>query len=864
METTLNLPDSNATPMLRQYQEIKAKHPQAILFFRLGDFYEMFYEDAKVASNILEVVLTSRSNGKSAKIPMCGIPYHSADNYIAKLIKAGLKVAICEQVEDPTTAQGIVRREVIRTITSGTFLDENAVESRTIVALFLQDKSIALSFMDTTSGAIHTNEYPSIQRVIEVMARFPIYECVYPQFQEDKVKAILKHPLLRLKNIIFSPCEDWYFNPDIAKKSLCDHFKVHNLNGFGLDGLSAAQAACGALLEYLKAMNKQPLLHVDRIVLYTDSEYVFISPAACYGLELEDVLKNLDHTLTSLGKRLFRFWLYHPLCAIDAIEERQKAITLLRDQSSVRQDLERLLRHIPDIEKSISRLSCGYTSAKDILAIRNTLAKLPELQKAVTPLSSLNPLFQIEDIPELRLLLEKAINPDIPLAHAEGKIIRPGYHAELDGLRDIQMHGQEWLKKFQTDEIKRSGINSLKVGFNNVFGYYIEITKANLSSVPSDYIRKQTLVNGERFITSALKEFEEKILTAEEKILKIENELLRGIQQEILSRSILLHEYANRLATLDVLYALSLLSLSPHYILPKITEDTLLDIKDGRHPVVERILPGSFVANDTLLDCEDNHLIILTGPNMAGKSTYIRQTAILVILAQMGSYIPATSARIGIVDKIFTRIGAHDDITKGQSTFMVEMNETADILNNISARSLIILDEIGRGTSTYDGLSLAWALAEHLQKQKVRTLFATHFHELTALADQLTGVKNYNVAVKEWKDEIVFLHKIVPGSTDDSYGIYVAKLAGIPKEVINRSKQILTSLELQNNLKNKIRGNSGESQLSLFSNTLSAADLQIEEIKSIIQSMDINALTPLAALNKLQELKNRVADQRGT
>ena len=846
------------TPMLKQYQEIKAKHTDCILFFRLGDFYEMFYDDAKVAANVLDLVLTSRSNGKSAKIPMCGIPYHAADSYIAKLIKAGLKVAICEQLENPSQAEGaIVKRDVIRTIPSGTFLDETSPDARYLLSLSPSPKGFGLAFFESNSGTIQTNQYTDQHKILEIISKLPICECIFPDSQKDQVKEILRHPLLRLKNISLSPFGDWSFNPEIARKTLCEHFQIHNLNGFGIDDYPLAQAASSALLEYLKAMNKQPLKHIDKISLYTDGDYVFISPAACYGLELEELLKTLDHTLTSLGKRKLRHWLYHPLKNQKMIEERQHALTLLKDTSHIRQELEKYLRYIPDIEKNISRLSCGYLSPKDFLALRNALNRLPDIQKTISSLSVLNPLFTLEDIPDLRDLLIRAINPDIPLSHSEGKVIQKGFSTELDSVRDIQEHGQKWLQNLQTQEIKRTGINSLKIGYNQVFGYYIEITKANLNAIPSDYIRKQTLVNGERYITTALKEFEEKALSAEEKILKIENEILQELRQEILDHSILLHEYASRIAVLDVLFSLSVVAQSPHYIIPRISDETTIDIKAGRHPVVEKNLQGSFVANDTLLDCSENHLIILTGPNMAGKSTYIRQIAVLVILAQMGSYLPAESAEIGIVDKIFTRIGAHDDIAKGQSTFMVEMNETADILNNLSSQSLVILDEIGRGTSTYDGLSLAWALAEHLQKEKARTLFATHFHELTALADEHTGVKNYNVAVKEWKDEIVFLHKIVPGSTDDSYGIYVAKLAGIPLSVIRRSRQILTQLELQNNLKEKIRFNpSGENQLSLFSNN--AEDPLILRIKSIIESMDINSLTPLAALNKLQELKEMV------
>lgn len=852
------------TPMLAQYRSIKEKHKDCILLFRLGDFYEMFYDDAKLASKTLDLVLTSRGKTPSGKIPMCGVPWHAADNYIARIIKAGYRVAICEQMEDPALAKGIVRRDVIRVITAGTYLDEQNSDTRYLLCLYPNSKTVGIAFTDPVSGTIQTNQYPQDSgRIAELIAKLPVYECVYPlgEGTEAKVKSIFAHPLLRAKNIALSPYGEWSFNLDIARKTLCEHFSVHNLHGFGIEELPIATSSAGALLEYLREMNKQPLKHIDRIALYNDDDYVFISPAAARGLELDTLITTLDCTLTPLGRRMFRFWLTHPLKSVPDIIERQDAIRLLGEHPDVCRQLKDHLDKIPDLEKNISRLSCGYTHAKDLLAIRNTLALLPAIRDSIKPVLSRNALFDLEDIPDLRPYLERAINEAIPLAHPEGKIIRAGYHAELDALRNLQENGRQWLKKFQEDEIKRTGINSLKVGFNHVFGYYIEITRANQHLAPRDYIRKQTLVNGERYITPALKEYEEKVLTAEEKILKIENALIAEIRQEILAHSARLHQFCQSIATLDTLYSLHVLAQWPEYIAPEISDDTLLEIKEGRHPVVEKIQGGSFVPNDTLLDGEDNHLIILSGPNMSGKSTYIRQTAILTIMAQTGSFIPAQSAHIGIVDKIFTRIGAHDDIARGQSTFMVEMNETADILNNMTNRSLIILDEIGRGTSTYDGLSLAWAIAEHLKDTKTRALFATHFHEITALADNHSGIRNYNVAVKEWKDEVIFLHKIVPGSTDDSYGIYVAKLAGIPRSIIARAKHILTRLELKNDLKENLKGGQApEKQLDMFHMPV---DPMAETIKETIRAMDINSLTPLEALNKIQGLKEFIEKKEG-
>ncbi|MFH1768656.1 MAG: DNA mismatch repair protein MutS, partial [Candidatus Omnitrophota bacterium] len=772
------------TPMLQQYHRIKKKHEDCIVLFRLGDFYEMFYDDAKQASAILDLVLTSRGTGPSGKIPMCGVPYHAAANYIARLIKAKCKVAICEQTEDPATAKGIVKREVIRVITSGTFIDEESIDSRYILSLNPNKETVGVAFTDTTSGTIQTNQYQQKQKVIDLIAKLPFCECIFPLNEEEKAKEIFAHPLLRGKTIALTPYQDWSFNLDIAQQSLREHFGTHSLGGFGIDNMDLSITSSGALLEYLKEMNKQPLRHIDKISIYTDDDYVYISSAALLGLEMEELVKTIDITNTPMGKRQFKFWFYHPLKNRGEILKRQGAISLLKENDQIREKLKDILRNIPDIEKSLSRLSCGYTYVKDYLTLRNTLLLLPQLQEAADCLSKKNTLFSIRDIPQIRDLLEKAINPQIPLSHWEGKVIRRGYNQKLDDLRDIQEKGNEWLKNLQSDEIKRTKINSLKIGFNNVFGYYIEVTKTNMALVPPEYIRKQTLANAERFITPELKQFEEKMLAAQDNILEIERKLLQDIQKEILNHSRALHAYSFSIATIDALLSLSLLALRDKYCLPQINDGYEITIKNGRHIVVENTLSDSFVPNDTELDDNDNRLLIITGPNMAGKSTYIRQVAILVILAQTGSFIPADSASIGLVDKIFTRIGAHDAINKGQSTFMVEMNETAEILNNLSSRSLIILDEIGRGTSTFDGLSLAWAVAEYLQKHKSRTLFATHFHELTALAEEYSGVKNYNIAVKEWRDEIVFLHKIIPGGTDDSYGIYVAKLAGIPKEVV--------------------------------------------------------------------------------
>ena len=836
------------TPMQKQYVEIKSRHKDCVLFFRLGDFYEMFYEDAQEASRILDLVLTSRGKSDEGRVPMCGIPYHSADNYIARLVKAGKKVAICEQVEDPALAKGLVKRDVIRIITAGTYLDDST-DARYIAAIVSDGKQYGLAFTDTATGVLYTNQLP-LSRALEVIAKLQLNECIFPDGEEP---AVLRHPLLRLKNVAMTPFRGWSFARERAYETLCAHFGTNSLRGFGVEEFLLAQSACGALVEYLREMNKTRLAHLDRIALYDDGEYAFVSPAAHYGLEMESLLQVIDRTVTPMGRRALRFWLYHPLKDPGKIRERQDAVELLKDAPQLVESLgNRLLKNIPDVEKSLSRISCGCAAPKDLLVIRQALVRGPQLSDALALLVQENSFFVVSDLPALREILERAIDPEMPFAKNEGKVIRAGYHAELDELKGLQEGGRAWLANYQAREIRRTGINSLKVGFNRVFGYYIEITNVHLNAVPPDYQRRQTLVNGERFITPELKEFELRVLTAEEKVFRIEAEIMRDLQQDILAQSAALHRYCGELAVIDVVYSLSLLAMQKGYVRPQITQGEELFIVEGRHPVVEALQAADFIPNDIRMDCRDEHCVILTGPNMAGKSTYIRQNAILVVMAQMGSFIPAVSARIGVVDKIFTRIGAHDEIAKGQSTFMVEMTEASDILNNLTPRSLVILDEIGRGTSTYDGLSLAWAITEFLAERKVRTLFATHFHELTLLADQYRGVKNYNVSVREWEDKVIFMHKIVAGGTDDSYGIYVAKLAGMPASVVKRARRILGELERDGNLRERLKGGGGASSPDLFARR---QDLRLEALAGEIEAMDVNMLTPIQALAKLSELK---------
>lgn len=852
--------------MLKQYNEIKRAHPNYILFFRLGDFYEMFYEDAKVASRILDVVLTSRSAGSSGKVPMCGIPYHSADNYISRLIKAGYKVAICEQVEDPSKAKGIVKREVVRLITSGTFIDENSSESRFIAAIFPDRKYTGFAFVDyTEGGTIYTNTFEN-SSIVEMFYKIPIYECIFPEDKKDVVEDIFHAPLLKWKKIAITSCDDWMFNVEIARKKLCEHFGTENLAGFGIEEKEAAIRSCGGLLEYLTQVNRCSPIHITRISLYTDTEYLYISPSAIYGLEIEGLISILDTTVTPMGKRKLKHWIYNPLVDISRIKERQDAVRILLEKRDLRRKIIEILKGIKDTEKALSRIGCGYSDVvRDILLIKDFVEKVPSLREILK--DEENTYFLVDDIPSLRQFLSEIIADDVSPTSYEGRFVKPGYNKQLDELRDIRENVKEWLKELQRKEIERTGINSLKIGYNSVFGYYIEVTKPNLSLVPADYIRKQTLVNAERFITPQLKEFEEKILTAEEKIMEIEKEVIEKVKTEILKYSSEIQRISSTVAEIDTLCAFAEVSEKNSYVKPEIDEGFEIIIKDGRHPVVEKSIEEIFIPNDTLIDNRENCFLIITGPNMAGKSTYIRQVALIVIMAQAGCFVPARAAKIGIVDKIFTRIGARDEITKGQSTFMVEMSETASIINNLSRRSLVILDEIGRGTSTYDGFSLAWAIAEYLVNCKVRTLFATHFHELTGLAENNKGVKNYNVSVKKSGKDVVFLHKIMPGGADESYGIYVAKLAGVPDNIIKRADEILSKLELQGTLREHVIGEIKIETPSLFeageTNLYDDVKKEIEVLKKLkekILSIDVEGTAPLDVSMKIKKIQEEIKE----
>lgn len=789
------------TPMMRQYEAAKAQHPDMLLLFRMGDFYELFGADAERAARLLHLTLTSRDK----QIPMAGFPYHALDGHLRRLLAAGEKVAICEQVEDPATAKGLVRREVVRVVTPGTLTDEALLEPKRpnrLASAWPVGTRVGLAWVELSTGQLQVHE-AAPQRLAEELARLEAAELLWPEGTPPPaglgetcvtVRPRLDFDLLR------------------ARSALQSHFRVQTLEGLGIRDEAPAVAAAGALLAYLRETLRTDLAHLNRLVPYREDQVMFLDPATRRGLELtrtqrEDrregsLLGCLDRTSTAMGARLLAEWVQAPLLDLEQIRARHAAVAELLAQPAWRQRLRKHLESLPDLARLTTRISTDRATPRDLAALAIVLQRLPglraDLASAQTPMLA-ELCRQLHQANELRDLLAAALVEQPPLSPKEGGLIRSGYHAELDELRSIAADGKNWIARFQAQEIARTGIPSLKVGFNRVFGYYLEVTHAQAAKVPPDYQRKQTLKNAERYITQELKEYEDKVLRAEDRAIALEYELFRALRERAAAEAIPLLNTAERLATLDVLLTFAELADRWQWICPEMTTEPVLEIEQGRHPVLEQSLPASaFVPNDTHLGGTAGTLLLLTGPNMAGKSTYIRQVALLAILAQMGSFIPARAARMGIVDRIFSRIGAGDDLFRGQSTFMVEMAETANLLHHATSRSLVILDEVGRGTSTYDGLALAWAIVEHLHDQNgCRTLFATHYHELTQLAQTLPGVRNYNVAVHDDGSTITFLYRVVPGAASRSYGIHVAQLAGVPLSVVHRAEQVLRQLEEQ-------------------------------------------------------------------
>jgi len=797
------------TPMMQQYRRIKREIPaDALLLFRLGDFYELFFEDAKTVSSLLHLTLTHR-NGS----PMCGIPHHAAEGYLARLIRAGRKVAICDQVEEAGAAKGLLKREITQILSPGTVMADRflaAHQPNYIAAVCPGDPGFGLAFLEITTGDFRVAELPDAEALTEEIRRLAPAEVLVPEGSEGLGAAL--DGVARC-----APIEAWLFEREAAWFALRDHFKTQSLDGFGGQGLTAAIGAAGGLLHYLKQHLRRDLSHVHGLRVEQPRGYVLLDGSARKNLEIfeppEGVARRstligaMDRTETPMGARLLREWITRPLRKVEEIRARLHAVDELQRDGSPLDDLRARLREVKDLERITARLTSGSGNARDLLGLRLSIERLPALRARTAALKA--PLFadahgRIGEFGELAERVRKAIADDPPLALKEGGLIRDGFDSALDELRAAARSGKEWIAELQQREAERTGVKSLKVRFNSVFGYYIEVTKANLAQVPPDYVRKQTVATGERFVTPELKEVEGKILGAEERAKKLEFEIFQRVRAEVGARSAEIQETARAVAVVDALAGFAELARQQGYAKPEVDEGDAIEIIEGRHPVLEQTMQadpnhlgrGGFVPNDARLDAEQNQVILITGPNMAGKSTYIRQVALIALMAQAGSFVPAQSARIGVVDRIFTRVGASDDLVRGQSTFMVEMNETANILNNATERSLVILDEIGRGTSTYDGISIAWAVAEYLHDHlRARTLFATHYHELTAMARRFSRVKNFNVAVREWNDQVIFLRKIQPGGADRSYGIQVARLAGLPPAVIARAKEMLDHFE---------------------------------------------------------------------
>ena len=820
--------EGKLTPMMQQYRAAKAEIPaDAILLFRLGDFYEMFFEDAVKASAIMELTLTKRQG-----YPMCGFPWHALDSQLPRLLNAGVKVAIAEQLEDPKLAKGIVKRAITRIITPGTVIDSSILKpqvSNFLAALNWEKKRCALAYLDISTGEFNVIEFDSIAALESELARIAAGECLVPANAMEKWKNEGKLPGARGK-IMFTEVDEWVFAKEFAQDALLRHFNVLSLDGLGGRELTAGIGAAAAVLHYAAENLRQEISHINRMRVCKSGNYMELDAISQRNLELVEpmygsdksvtLLGALDKTSTPMGSRLLRDWILRPLYEKNAIDSRLDAVEVLRGDPFALSEIIETLNVVRDLERITGRLNLGTANARDLAALAVSLEILPGL-KALLEEFDVPLLREIENqivpMPELAEEISRALNDELPLTITDGGVIRSGYHAGLDELRSAATEGKSWLANIQSREQERTGIKSLKVKYNNVFGYYIEVSKSNLSLVPEDYTRKQTLVNAERFITPELKELESKILGAEEKAKALELELFQQLRSMALQHTLEIQNTARVIAMLDVLCSFAECARERRYIRPEITDGDRLNIVGGRHPVLELNMQSeNFVPNDCLLDGDCNRMMLITGPNMAGKSTYIRQTALLTVMAQIGSFIPAESAEVGLVDRIFTRVGAADDLARGQSTFMVEMVETANILNYATPRCLVFLDEIGRGTSTFDGLSIAWAVAEYLHDDehcRCRTQFATHYHELTQLAEEKRGVNNYNIAVREYGDRIIFLRQIVPGATDRSYGIHVAQLAGLPKDVIMRAGEILNELE-QSSGTNRDNARIKESNLS--------------------------------------------------
>ena len=876
------------TPMMQQYMETKKEYQDCILFYRLGDFYEMFFEDALVASKELEITLTGKSCGLEERAPMCGIPYHAVDGYLNKLVSKGYKVAICEQVEDPKLAKGIVKREVIRIVTPGTNLNIQALEDTKNNYLFCIayfPGKIGISVADVTTGDYYLTEVEDIRKLQDEINKYAPSEIIC-----NEQFFVSGYDIEDMKNrlgITIYSLNSHYFDEDTCRKCLMKHFHVNTLSGIGIEDFPVGLIAAGALLQYLYETQKTSLAHFTHLYPYLTSKYMLLDSSTRRNLELIETLREkqkkgsllgvLDRTKTAMGGRLLRKYIEQPLIDKEKIEQRLDAVEMLCQKSVDRDELREYLNTIYDLERLLGKVSYKTANPRDLIAFRNSLSMLPSIKAVLQDLDTTllaDIRERIDTLDDIFHLIDDAIVEEPPLAIKEGGIIKEGFNSTIDSLRSAKTDGKNWLASLEEEDRERTGIKNLRIKYNKVFGYYFEVTNSYKDLVPEDYIRKQTLANAERYTTPRLKELEDSILNAEDKLYTLEYDLFCEIRDAIAAEIERIQKTAHAVARLDVFTSLSYVAERNQYVRPALNEKGVIDIKDGRHPVVEQVIQNDmFIANDTYLDNQKHCIAVITGPNMAGKSTYMRQAALIVLMAQIGSFVPAKKANIGIVDRIFTRVGASDDLASGQSTFMVEMNEVANILRNATANSLLVLDEIGRGTSTFDGLSIAWAVIEHISNRKLlgaKTLFATHYHELTELEGKMDNVNNYCIAVKEKGDDIVFLRKIVKGGADKSYGIQVAKLAGVPDMVIDRAKEIVNQLSdnditekvqsIEINVKNEkhkpVKYDEVDlEQISLFDT------VKDEDVLQELQEIDVSNLTPVDALNTLYRLQNKLKNR---
>lgn len=877
------------TPMMKQYMQTKEEYKDCILFYRLGDFYEMFFDDALTASKELEITLTGKNCGLEERAPMCGIPYHAVDSYLNRLVSKGYKVAICEQVEDPKTAKGIVKREVIRVVTPGTNLDTQGLDetkNNYIMCIVYMADRYGLSVADVTTGEYLVTELDSQTKLMDELYKFMPSEIVCNEafYMSGLDLDDLKN---RLHMAIYS-LEAWYFDDALCRETLQEHFKVASLEGIGLSDYECGMIASGALLKYLEETQKNSLSHMSRLTRYATGNYMVLDSATRRNLELVETLREkqkrgsllwvLDKTKTAMGARTLRKYVEQPLIDKKSIVKRLDAVAELKDNAICREEIREYLNPVYDLERLVGKITYQSANPRDLIAFQSSLSMLPSVKCILKDMESdlLKEIYEeLDPLEELCDLVGRAIQEEPPLAMKEGGVIKDGYNEEVDRLRKAKSEGKNWLADLETKEREKTGIKNLRIRYNKVFGYYLEVTNSFKDLVPDYYTRKQTLANAERYIIPELKELEDTILGAEDKLCALEYELYCEVRNTIAAELTRIQRTAKAVAKLDVIASLALVAERNNYVRPKINEKGVIDIRDGRHPVVEKMIPNDmFIANDTYLDDKKQRISIITGPNMAGKSTYMRQAALIVLMAQLGSFVPASSANIGLVDRIFTRVGASDDLASGQSTFMVEMNEVANILRNATSKSLLILDEIGRGTSTFDGLSIAWAVVEYISNSKLlgaKTLFATHYHELTELEGKISNVNNYCIAVKEKGDDIVFLRKIVKGGADKSYGIQVAKLAGVPDPVINRAKEIVEELVTADitgkvkdiavqgsETKKKMQKKLDEVDLTQFSLFDTVKD---DDVLNELKELDISHMTPMDAMNKLYQLQNKLRNR---